>query len=526
MIKTIILTTLYLLINNSIILKFKSRKLKNINYENYDFLNLYFENNEDLKKIIFSKQYFLKKFYDEKSINYHTFAWLNSAKKIGGPKLIYLSKKHIINWYNKKYNNYSFVWNEVFIAKRLLNLIYNFDYYAVTATKEEKNLLKIIKYKNYLLLNFKVFFVKNKKEIPIEIFKALLLLHSINNIKTDKIIQKINEQINFQVNEVGMHKSINPCLQAEFINELYEIKSICLNFKIKIPTIIEYQIMNMSAVLKNLFHKDGTLALFNGSNNANYEQLIKINNLYKDLNPKNLSEIKNGLAVFETKKLKVLLDLTKPSNKLLSHNLHAGTLSFEMSCNKEKIITNCGSIEKRTGRKPEYLRLSAAHSTIIINNTNISELVEKKSYKRIPQNISFNKKEDEKKIYWESSHDGYKDNFKKIVKRKLIISKKTPHIVGQDSIISINLKNDNILYNIRFHLTPTCSCLLTNNKRSVLIKTELNNSWIFKSKSKLSLEDSICSFDGKKINKTKQIVICGLTSSSKNTEHWSISKLK
>ena len=132
MIKTIILTTLYLLINNSIILKFKSRRLKKINYENYDFLNLYFENNEDLKKIIFSKQYFLKKYYDEKSINYHTFAWLNTAKKIGGPKLISLSKKHIINWHNKKYSNYSFVWNEIFIAKRLLNLIYNFDYYAVT----------------------------------------------------------------------------------------------------------------------------------------------------------------------------------------------------------------------------------------------------------------------------------------------------------------------------------------------------------------------------------------------------------
>ena len=46
---------------------------------------------------------------------------------------------------------------------------------------------------------------------------------------------------------------------------------------------------------------------------------------------------------------------------------------------KEKIITNCGSIEKRTGRKPEYLRLSAAHSTIIINNTNIARSKHKKS---------------------------------------------------------------------------------------------------------------------------------------------------
>ena len=53
---------------------------------------------------------------------------------------------------------------------------------------------------------------------------------------------------------------------------------------------------------------------------------------------------------------------------------------------------------------------------LIVNNTNISELVEKKSYKRIPKNISFSKREDDLKIYWESSHDGYKDNFKKELK--------------------------------------------------------------------------------------------------------------
>ena len=97
------------------------------------------------------------------------------------------------------------------------------------------------------------------------------------------------------------------------------------------------------------------------------DQLIKIYNLQKDIKTKNLSEINNGIAIFESKKLKIFLDVTIPKSKLLSKNLHSGTLSFEMSYDKEKIITNCGSIEKRIGRKPEYLRLSAEHSTIIIN---------------------------------------------------------------------------------------------------------------------------------------------------------------
>ena len=525
MIKKTIIVILNFLLNNNFFLKYKFKTIKIVNFDNFDFLNFSFENHEDLKNILFSKHYFSRRFYDEKSINYHTFAWLNTAKKLGGAKIISLSKKHIINWQKKKYSSFSYVWNETIISKRLLNLVYNYGFYATSATEKEQDFFKFIILKNYLILKFKAFFLKDRHEQPVEVYKALLLLNSINNFKVDKIIEQISNQITYQINSSGLHKSINPSTQAEFINELYEIKNICLYFKIKIPRTIEYHIMNMSSVLKSLFHKDYTIALFNGSNNANYEQLIKITNLYKDIKPKNLGEEKNGLIVFDHKRMKVFFDVTIPSSKLLSHNLHSGTLSFEMSYDKEKIITNCGSIEKRVGRRPEYLRLSAAHSTIIINNTNISELVEKKSYKRIPKNVIFNKKEDDRKNIWESSHDGYRDNFKKIVKRKLTISKKNSSIIGKDSIISIGINQKKIPYNIRFHLTPSCSCILTNNKKAVLIKTKLNNSWIFNSESKLTLEDSIYIYDGKRIFKTKQIVISGFISSAKNIENWSISKL-
>ena len=525
MIRKTFVTILGVFFNNNFLLKYKFRKLKNNNFDNLDFLNTSFDNNENLKEIIFSQKYFNKKIYDEKSINYHNFSWLNVAKKIGGAKIISISKKHIINWYKKKYFTYTFVWDEIIIAKRLLNLIYNYDFYAISALEEEKELLKFIILKNFFILKFKLNYLKNKKEQPIEIFKALLLLSLINKLNIKKTILLIEEQINYQINADGFHTSMNPCIQAEYINELYEIKNICLNFNINVPSLVDYQIINMSSVFKNLFHKDNTIALFNGSNNANYDQLIKIYNLQKDIKSKSLSNVKNGIAIFELKKFKVFFDVIIPKSKLLSQNLHSGTLSFEMSFDKEKIITNCGSIEKRIGKKPEYLRLSAAHSTIIIDNTNISELIEKKSYKRIPKNITFKKNENEDKIVWESSHDGYKINFNKIVKRKLTIYKKKLAISGQDSILSFGLGKKKIVYNIRFHLTPACTCLLTNNKKSVLIKTKLNNSWIFNSENKLSLEDSIYVSNGKRITKTKQIVISGILNYSKNVENWEISKL-
>ena len=99
-------------------------------------------------------------------------------------------------------------------------------------------------------------------------------------------------------------------------------------------------------------------------------------------------------------------------------------------------------------------------------------------------------------------------------------------INGEDSILCHKLHSKKILYNIRFHLTPICSCMLTNNKKSVIIKTKLNQSWIFSSTNKLKLEESIYINDGKRVERIKQIVITGYSALPKKIEKWSFSKIK
>ena len=139
--------------------------------------------------------------------------------------------------------------------------------------------------------------------------------------------------------------------------------------------------------------------------------------------------------------------------------------------------------------------------------------------------LSFHINENKENITWEGSHDGYRDNFKSIIKRKLRISKNNFKLIGQDSIIATKRYSKKILYNIRFHLTPICQCMLTNNQKSVFIKTK-NHSWVFESENKLKLENSIYISDGLSINKTKQIVISGYNLLTKKTINWSISKIE
>ena len=75
------------------------------------------------------------------------------------------------------------------------------------------------------------------------------------------------------------------------------------------------------------------------------------------------------------------------------------------------------------GKNPAYLKYSAAHSTIILDNTNVSEIKESGFNTNIVKKVNFEKKDDENLTILTGTHNGYLKNYKKICKRTLFISK-------------------------------------------------------------------------------------------------------
>ena len=64
----------------------------------------------------------------------------------------------------------------------------------------------------------------------------------------------------------------------------------------------------------------------------------------------------------------------------------------------------------------------------------------------------------------------------------------------------------------------------TNNKKNIILKTKLNNIWLFKSDTELIVEDSIL-VDNNITKPTKQIVIKGIISDKKIIKKWSLEKI-
>ena len=492
--------------------KFKFKFLNNLNFKIIDF-NSY----EKTKNLIFSNNFYKV----EKNPIIYNYDFINFCNRLGGKKGIELAKSGVFKSYEINKFKSNIFWETEQIANRIFNIINNFDFInSISTQNDEKKLKKILK------ININVFnrflFSKNLSEYSLLELKVYILIKFILGIEITNIKKKFETIINYQVDSFAMHKSYNIFEQAKCINNIDEIISILLNFNSNVPEIFYLTKLKMETVLAQYFHKDGSLALFNGVSNINLEKirlsLSEKPNIRKIQFPDNL----NGIFFYEDKNKKIFIDTVQPTNSLLSKQLSAGTLSLEFSCSKEKIITNCGALEKSTGNA-SYLRYSAAHSTIVLENTNISEIRDNQPHIKYPQIVSFKKQIENLKHTIEASHNGYIKKYKKIVKRKIIFQESENYLTGEDSIISSTSKNKEVVFHIRFHILPNILITQTNNKRSIILKTEKGNIWLFRANKDIELEESVY-LEKNNVKETKQIVLKGITRHNREKINWSLSK--
>ncbi len=490
---------------------------KNLSFIDLNFKKIDFTNYKQIKTFIFKKN-----FIDKNYKYVQNFDFLNFSNNLGGKIGINLSRKSIFDWFKANKSKINFPWSDDYTSKRLINIIYNYEFINSSSTKQESKILEKI----IIIHMHRCIFEFNERKTGyltsydvVAVFLSSFLLQ--RNFK--KNIEIFEEILSNQIDSLGMHKSYNLLEHSKFLNNLIELKNIFLFFRKDILKNHNETIIKMSSILNEYFHADGSFPLFNGSNN-NYTKNI-FNSLNKEefLRSRNFINASNGIAFYKDKNKRIFFDIVQPNKDKISSNLSAGTLSFEFSCDDEKIITNCGATESY-GKNPEYLRYTAAHSTIVLQNTNVSEIKENTPHIKYPQSVQYNSNEDEKSFILEGSHNGYAKKFQKILKRSIEVNKIENKIIGYDTIISLKKIAERVIYHIRFHLAENMVFNFTNNKKNIILKTEKNNMWVFKSDTELIVEDSIV-VDNNRIGSTKQIVIKGIISNSKIIKKWSLEKI-
>ena len=214
----------------------------------------------------------------------------------------------------------------------------------------------------------------------------------------------------------------------------------------------------------------------------------------------------------------VLADTGVPARPGFDGDAHAGTLSFEMSHGRERLIVNCGAYQRSSADWRNVARATAAHSTLIVADTNSSELDAHGGLGRRPTHVPCERIEDGGSHWVSASHDGYQTVFGLTHARQLFLAADGEDLRGEDRLIGPAGRS----FVIRFHLHPQVQASLIQDGDAALLRLPSGLGWRLRAQGAvMSLAESVY-LGGGEMRKAQQVVLDGHIGSSGATVKWAL----
>jgi uncharacterized heparinase superfamily protein len=266
--------------------------------------------------------------------------------------------------------------------------------------------------------------------------------------------------------------------------------------------------------------------LMNGnniSNNSEFDQYLKRFG-YKF---KNENKEFGGYAILHNKKISIAMDVGPSPSSKFSSKYQSGALSFEISSNGKKLISNCGHCNSKNNKLIELSKSTATHSTLVIDDDSSCHYKKNdKNYlidnglKILKKNIVFEQN------YWKinASHDGYQKKYNMIHEREIEFYPEQFKFVGTDKILN-KKKNLNIQFDIRFHLEPQIKLMKTQDNKTILIELE-GEGWKFTCDNyDINIDNGLYFGNKNSYRQNQNIFISGITSNQNENIIWQLSKI-
>jgi uncharacterized heparinase superfamily protein len=212
----------------------------------------------------------------------------------------------------------------------------------------------------------------------------------------------------------------------------------------------------------------------------------------------------------------LVLDAAPPPPQKIAAQGSASTLAFEMSDGAQRLIVNCGGPGPPPNALPEELveglRTTAAHSTLVLADTNSTNILPDGSLGKGVEDVAIERSEDNDASRLEASHDGYAKAFGMIHKRSLMLGNDGKELRGADQLIAKGRKRirDVAAYAVRFHLAPGVEPVITADGMGAILRSRGAPPWNFRCRGgSLAVEESLW-IDGRgQPKRTNQLVIVG-----------------
>ena len=223
---------------------------------------------------------------------------------------------------------------------------------------------------------------------------------------------------------------------------------------------------------------------------------------------------------------RIVLDAAPPPVTRLAAGGCASTLAFELSDGPQRLIVNCGGAAGAGRLAPEFtaaLRTTAAHSTLVLADTNSTAIHADGSLGRGVAEVELDRQEGESGSRIEVSHDGYVRRQGFIHRRQLLLSVDGRELRGEDVLLPSGRRRRSaqLPFAIRFHLAPGIEISTTADGLSALLRLPQGGLWQYRCRGgALAIEDSIWIDPTGRPRATQQLVITGETPSGGATIGW------
>lgn len=347
--------------------------------------------------------------------------------------------------------------------------------------------------------------------------------------RLDQATALLSRELSLQVLGDGGHVERSPSQQLSVLRDLIDIRATLDVAQAEIPDALQNAIDKMAPMLRFFRHGDGGLALFNDSIESE-AWLIDLVLTQSDAKGKPLTSAPH--SAFErvvANRTLLLVDVGAPPASGYEAHCFAGTLSFEMSVGKERLIVNGGASIGGARDWRRAMQSTLAHSTLTIDNANSTDIFEDdglihpssqpsgRLIGRRPERVACRRDESDGAVWLEGSHDGYLKPYGLIHRRRLYISPNGDDLRGEDLLVlpsGTGQVKPSVLgkpVTLRFHLHPTVRASLVQDGAAILLRLS-NGGWRFRSaggRHLPALEDSIYLGQRGEPRRSEQITVTG-----------------
>ncbi|WP_321395661.1 heparinase II/III family protein [Emcibacter sp.] len=340
----------------------------------------------------------------------------------------------------------------------------------------------------------------------------------------------LKRELSEEVYPDGGVSSRNPEDVLRLLKDLIMLRSACRGMGHQVPEELVAGIARLAGLLRMLCHGDGRLALFNGASEGSGDDIRKTLEAAGQGDDLQLDAVQAGFRRLEKAGTSIIVDSGPPALPDISRNCHAGTLSFEMSSHAQRMIVNCGSgafYPREDGVDLFTIsRITAAHSTLVLNNRNSSEILDNGLIGAGPTVVSSRRLEERGDVLLESCHNGYEDRFGRKHWRLLYLNREGDDIRGEDILEVTSNRVETMPFDIRFHLHPDVAASVLENRNKVKLRLPNDEVWMFVSRgAEMSLEDSLYLGAPGRMQRSRQIVLSAMAGEEDSVVKWAIKRI-